>query len=812
MSYFGAGADILYIFALIGVLQVIIGRIFDPWYKKMFAGAVSFLWGSYTFFLIIGIVYSLFVQHNLDARHISAGDLQAVFQTNIREGYEFLTTMFSSSQNGIVCFVFLIGTVLFFYCVYEKKQMTWGDNRPRLIPFGILCLANIVLTLVVGLSQSLGSPVLETIYSYRKNVSQMDYYRHMREKDVAFTAQKSGKGETYVLVIGESGNKRHCSAYGYLRDTTPWMNSLRHSNKVVFFENAYSSFVHTVPSLLNVLTAANQYNKESNFSSPSLIEIAKKAGFKTYWFSNQTRYSLIDNPLTAIAEEADETYFTANAGYDVDGKILNLIEAKLEGVRPDDNNLIIIHLMGSHEKYLERLPKDYYTDFSEKGIEYLGDVGLDTDFVQNELNPYDATIKYTDENLQKLYAIISKQVPDISAFFYMPDHGEDVYGRKRHMASLFTFEMARIPLMVRFSDKWTERNAERFETLKRNSVMPFTSDLFFEFFVGIAGIESSAIHDATLDIGKDSYSLTWDNAVTMWTNKDLQTQFYASGQMVHLCDDPEYIMRRNIAFLNRERPNTFLAIACDSVGSAYEAVANGFSGIEANITVQKDGIFMGHGPEIILPMTLDEYLAQIPLDKIHNLWLDTKLEDASLIPEWYRCMNELDNKYHLKSRTMLETTLSDNQVKIFPMNGWETNFYLLTRLVDVGMPCPPSINKLSENNSGEKREYHPLPEEYPQIDEYATRIAEVINRQDAVNISFWAETYPFIQQEVFPRLHRTIGYCSWAEPNFPLLDDPQFIEKYSRMSSDTIYDKKIKTYLVIPKHETYHVSIPLQSS
>lgn len=807
-SYLGIVSDVLFAFALLGLGNTVIALFPQRKIRSMITVLCSLLGGFILSLLQVGLFYSIFVLHKSNGRRTNGDDLQAVFQTNLNEARQFILTVFSPVQIGITILFLIFCIGVLYYCFHKRDNAVFSKPKYKYkwAFMGILCLAAGGSIWAAGISQTLGQPVLEAVLSYRRNLAQMDYYRQLRKADDSFIARKNGKGETYVFVIGESGNKNHCSAYGYLRDTTPWMKSLRDDNNSLFFENAYASYVHTIPSILNILTAANQYNGESNFSTPSLIEVAKKAGFKTYWFSNQNRYGLVDNPLAVLSEEADEVHFTDQPGFVPDEKILDVIEEKLQNVSPDENNLIIIHLMGSHENYTERLPQRYPTDFTETGIEYLGDAGKDADFVENDLNKYDATIKYTDENLQKMYELISQRVPELSAFVYMPDHGEDVYGKKRHMASLFTFDMARVPLVMRFSDGWMGRNAERLESLRKNREKPFSSDLFFEMFTGIAGIETSAIRNKTLDIGTADYSLDWSNAVTMRTNKDLQTQFYSKGRMVYLRDDYEHIMRSNIAFLNQKRPNTFLAIACDSVGGAYEAINNGFDGIEINVTVQNDGIMMGHGPEIVLPMTLDEYLSHIPLDKIKKLWLDTKLTDASLIPVWYKEMVMLDEKYHLKERTLIESSLSEETVKIFSENGWQTNFYLLTRLVDVGMPCPPSVDKLSENKSGERRSWEPPDEEMPQIHEYAERIAKVIDRQYATNISFWAESYPFIQYEIFPRLQHSIGYCSWVEPNFPVLDDPEFVGKFSDMDSETLHDSKLNTYLVVQRHEKYHVS------
>ena len=81
------------------------------------------------------------------------------------------------------------------------------------------------------------------------------------------------------------------SVYGYPRPTTPWLSSRRNDPRFLFFDDAYSCYVQTVPALSYALTAKNQYNDMTLADAPSLIEAAKAAGFHTVWISNQVRFS-----------------------------------------------------------------------------------------------------------------------------------------------------------------------------------------------------------------------------------------------------------------------------------------------------------------------------------------------------------------------------------------------------------------------------------------------------------------------------------------------------------------------------------------
>ena len=64
-------------------------------------------------------------------------------------------------------------------------------------------------------------------------------------------------------------------AYGYDRDTTPWMSEETQKPEAILFQNAYSNHTHTVPVLTYALSEKNQYNNVPLEKAYSLMEIAK---------------------------------------------------------------------------------------------------------------------------------------------------------------------------------------------------------------------------------------------------------------------------------------------------------------------------------------------------------------------------------------------------------------------------------------------------------------------------------------------------------------------------------------------------------
>ena len=72
--------------------------------------------------------------------------------------------------------------------------------------------------------------------------SQYNAYRfdvNGKPKYIEATSSYPGD-ETFLVIIGESQNRKHMSAYGYGRDTTPWLAAQRANDNFVIMENGYA--------------------------------------------------------------------------------------------------------------------------------------------------------------------------------------------------------------------------------------------------------------------------------------------------------------------------------------------------------------------------------------------------------------------------------------------------------------------------------------------------------------------------------------------------------------------------------------------
>ena len=100
----------------------------------------------------------------------------------------------------------------------------------------------------------------------------------------ALVDNNAGTPSTLVLVIGESTNSRRI--YGYYRDTTPKLSAM--SDELLVFDQIYASRPYTVESLVQALSFADQLQPKLYLEKPTLVDVMKQAGYRTYWITNQT--------------------------------------------------------------------------------------------------------------------------------------------------------------------------------------------------------------------------------------------------------------------------------------------------------------------------------------------------------------------------------------------------------------------------------------------------------------------------------------------------------------------------------------------
>jgi len=159
------------------------------------------------------------------------------------------------------------------------------------------------------------------------------------------------KRQIYVVVIGESARRDALGAFGGHWDNTPFTSQL----KGQFFSHYTSAASSTQKSL--GLTLNQVINGQPQYQN-SIITLANRAGFDTWWLSNQGQIGQYDTVISSIAHRAKNVHFLKQGDFEADKNaqdedLLGFTAAAL--ARPvDAPRLLIFHLMGSHPKACDR--------------------------------------------------------------------------------------------------------------------------------------------------------------------------------------------------------------------------------------------------------------------------------------------------------------------------------------------------------------------------------------------------------------------------------------------------------------------------
>lgn len=453
--------------------------------KKIWKGmsyGISFI----TFIIPLLATLGYGIYFSFAGKEINADIILALAQTNGGESMEYLNTLPAA---GLMGGAILLLLALSFVYVFIKlggsalRQGRWLSYPVIVTLILLFVLASLHLRPLpfILYKNSIGG--IQGYEEFQKN-------RPIRERRLAclpgMTVDPSYKG-VYVVVIGESTTRDHMGAYGYGRDTTPWLSSMKENPHMYLFTKAFSNHTHTVPSLTYALTAKNQYNSISMNDAYTIMEIAKRAGIPAWWVSNQVKYGAWDTPVTEIADGADhKKWYNNNRGKSLDTDAYDEVLVNgVDNIKNLESGLIVYHTMGTHAGYRNRYP-DEYSHFS--GGE------------NKDIDTYDNALLYSDHVWQMLYDNV-KDNPNFKGFIYFSDHGEDPDRYKGHNATDFTTEMSEIPFFIILSSSYEKDHPEKAAALRDNKNTYWTNDLLYDTLLSIMGIP---------DEGNDweKYSLT----------------------------------------------------------------------------------------------------------------------------------------------------------------------------------------------------------------------------------------------------------------------------------------------------------------
>jgi heptose-I-phosphate ethanolaminephosphotransferase len=305
--------------------------------------------------------------------------------------------------------------------------------------------------------------------------------------------------KTLVLVIGESTNRQHMSLYGYPRQTTPKLDALR--NQLTVFNKVIGPRPYTIEVLQQVLTFADQENPDLYLTTPSLMNIMKQAGYKTFWITNQQTMTKRNTMLTNFSQQADKQFYLNNNrdqnSRSYDESVLEPFQKVLAD--PSEKKLIIVHLLGAHMKYEYRYPPEF-ARFNDRAS--LADWA--TPDQVPVINNYDNAVLYNDEVVANLISSFSATNPN-GLLVYFSDHGEDVFDSPGHKIlgrneGRPTEPMYAVPFFTWESESWKKQHPR---DLNKFVDRPYQTSHFIHTWADLVGLRFEGFDSTKSLVSKD---------------------------------------------------------------------------------------------------------------------------------------------------------------------------------------------------------------------------------------------------------------------------------------------------------------------
>jgi heptose-I-phosphate ethanolaminephosphotransferase len=246
-----------------------------------------------------------------------------------------------------------------------------------------------------------------------------------------FVSYAGPEQQTLVLALGESTNRMNMQLCDYSRETNPKLTAMR--DQLAVFCKGYSGASSTVPSLKLLLTDESLAQPDTWDKGSSLLAVARAAGFKIFWLSNQ------DDQFTTtmFGNYADKAVFlnrrSGRSSVSLDESLLADYTQALTDTSP--RKLIVVHLIGCHPNYAARYPGDtnrFTADTTDPVNRELENKGRSL-WIRSLRAHYDNSVLYQDRVLAQLINQLRTTTSGNRHFVFASDHGNEV-GHVRNFA------------------------------------------------------------------------------------------------------------------------------------------------------------------------------------------------------------------------------------------------------------------------------------------------------------------------------------------------------------------------------------------
>ncbi len=297
--------------------------------------------------------------------------------------------------------------------------------------------------------------------------------------------QANSEKPNVIVIVVDTLRADHLSAYGYQRDTSPFIDNL--AREGVLFEHAISASSWTQPSHASMLTGRYTYehkaeNRPLDGTYPTIGEALQKDGYRTGAFSGNTLFftrrqgfgrgflhfednyqsvpdMFLNSSMTGFLFDfyglrkvlKYEGVPTRRTAENINQSVLTWIDQD-----KDKNFLVFINYFDVHDPYTP--PEPYRSKYSAEqapgGLingfvdRYRPD--LTPEQLQSEMDAYDGSISYVDDQIKYLFNELDKRgLMENTIVIITADHGESLgeHNILQHGASLYLQEI-HVPLII----------------------------------------------------------------------------------------------------------------------------------------------------------------------------------------------------------------------------------------------------------------------------------------------------------------------------------------------------------------------------
>lgn len=585
----------------------------------------------------------------------------------------------------------------------------------------------------LALGRGIVTEPIKIIQSYQDGVQEI------REATLRWKSQppapvSSDFDGTIILVIGESTSRHHMSIYGYPRETTPRLSALR--PELAVFEDVIANLTSTVDSLTAalILPAPRQQNR------PSILQMAKAAGFETTWLSNQNEFGVWDNPVRILAQQADHVRFHDPSVGEIasrkvfDEAMLPSLEEALDR-RGAPRRLIVVHLMSTHLPYCWTKPPGFNPLKGDYGKRLYGREGSLLSrlklFIRRRsrnLDCYDNGVRYVDAQLGAIIAR-ARRLKEPAAVLYFSDHGEAPLLATGHDGAEHSAYHLEIPFILWGNEAYRSAYAGSWRDALANQAKPFSLSLMAPTLVDLLQLKTPLLkrEDSLLDPAfRPRQRFALDGRIrydSRWKGNDYR-------------ENSRVFVRELGPFRDRVWPHRI-----NTLGALLEAKRT-FAGVEMDAHFdQRTNTFQVRHEYPDIGLTLRDMLEWSRDKPQLRVWLDWKNATPANVRAALSELGTLDRQFGLKERLLVETDSDATSpvLALISKAGFRHGYYL-------------PIDRIQEA----MRKGGPAP------DRVANEVKQVLLRGRFDAITYDASLHPFVQAKLdsFLREHGLRRY-SW---------------------------------------------------